>query len=158
MLSQETLNVINQNDNFKDKQLLIELTELLSTRPEAVEFLHLYGNYGELVDDLVDEPGNPKIVEEADKLSIQISQCAYWQKHQQHLWVVRWLVHNTYFDTVKWESASEEWKRRDAKALSHCGYMMLFAVILLEFGIDTLNKFSLRFREHAHLKHINDLI
>ena len=157
-LTEEILQAIIRNPNFADKELLKEVTVLLSEKPEAHEFLCLYGNYGEVMDDLVDDPGNTSDVIKADALSIQISQCSYWQKHQSYLWAVRWLIHNTYFDSVKWESAEEEWKRRDAKALSHAGYNMLFAVILIEFGIDKLNEISLRFREHAHKRHINDPI
>lgn len=158
MLTSETLSAIAKNDNFQDKQLLTDLTELLVTRIEAAEFLQLYGEYGEAVDDLVDEVVLPELVEKVDRLRIKIEQCPYWQRNFIPLHVVGQLVHNTYFDSVKWESAKDEWKRRDAKCLSHCGYMMLFAVILLEFGLEKLTEFSLRFREHAHKRHLNDPI
>lgn len=98
------------------------------------------------------------MVQQADELVQKIGNCAYWQRNQSCLWVVRWLVHNQYFDTTKWEKDEEEWKRRDAKAMSHCGYLMLFAVILIEFGVEKLNEISLRFRTHAHLRHVNDPI
>jgi len=158
MLTQETLQAIARNDNFKDKNLLTELTELFKDRTEAYEFLVLYGEYGELVDDLVDEVVLPEMVEKTARLVHAVNNHTYWIKWKHVLHIVERLIHNTYFDSVKWESANEEWKRRDAKVLSHCGYNMLFAVILIEFGEETLAKYSLRFREHAHLKHINDPI
>ena len=158
MLSQETLKEIARNPNFTDKELLVELTELFKDRPKAYEFLKLYGEHGELVDDLVDEIVTPELVEKESRLAHAVSNCEYWRTWQRELYLVSRLVHNQFFDSVKWESAQEEWKRRDAKALSHCGYNMLFSVILIEFGEETLMKFSLRFREHAHLRHINDKI
>jgi len=158
MLTQHTLLNIANNPNFADKQLLTELTELFADKPEAYEFLKLYGDYGEIVDDVIDEERNLDTIETAARLCHAVNNCAYWNKWKHCLFLVERLVHNTYFDSVKWEKSNANWKRRDAKCLSHCGYNMLFAVILLEFGEETLNKFSLRFREHAHLKHINDPI
>jgi hypothetical protein len=157
-MTAEILERISKNENFKDKSLLTDLTILLADRKEAHEFLYLYGEYGEVVDDLVDDPGNPDNVEKAARLAHVVNNCAYWNKYKQCLYLVERLIHNTYFDSVKWESADEEWKRRDAKALSHCGYNMLFAVILLEFGEEKLKELSLRFREHAHERHIHDPI
>lgn len=158
MLNEETLKNIANNPNFADKALLTELTELFKDKPEAYEFLYLYGEYGELIDDLVDEPVHPEMVEKAARFANQINNCYYWNTHKQYLWVVERLVHNSYFDSVKWENAPDLWKRVDAKCLSHSGYLMLFAVILVEFGEEKLTELSLRFREHAHLKHINDPI
>ncbi len=158
MLNEETLKAIAENPNFEDKQLLTEITELFKDKPEAIQFLHLYGEYCEVMDDLVDEVVYTEMVDKAGQLRMQIGQCPYWQMHNKHLWVVEQLIHNTYFDSVKWEDSKEEWQRRDAKALSHCAYNMLFAVILLEFGADVLNKISLRFREHAHKRHLHDTV
>lgn len=158
MLDQQVLENIQRNNNFVNKELLKEITELLKDKPDAVEFLYLYGEYGELLDDVVDESPEILRAQRVDEYVIKLNNCKYWQQHMQYLWVVRWLVHNSYFDSVKWEHSDVEWKRRDAKCLSHSGYLMLFAVILIEFGIDKLNEISLRFREHAHLKHINDPI
>ena len=158
MLTQETLQAIAKNPNFQDKQLLSDLAVLFQEKPEALEFLNLYGNYGELIDDMVDDPGNSLTVQKADELSIKICECSYWQKHQQCLWCIRWIIHNQFFDSVKLESSSELWKRRDAKVLSHAGSMMLFAVILIEFVVEKLNEISVRFREHMYDKHKDDII
>lgn len=158
MLTEDILQSISKNDNFKNKQLLCELAELFKDKPEVLEFLDIYANYGELVDDMIDDPGNNLTVQKADELSIKIGECRYWQKHQQHLWVVRWIIHNQYFDSVKLEGSSEQWKRQDAKVLSHAGSMMLFAVILIEYGIDKLNEISIKFREHMYERHKDDPI
>lgn len=144
------------NPNFADKQLLRDIAELFFEKPEAISYLHLYGQHCEIVDDNVDEEKSVERIEEQARIASDIAAHPYWQKNYYALWCVERLIHNTYFDSVKWEKSEEEWKRRDAKALSHCGYNMLFAVILIEFGADTLKNISLRFREHAHLRHLND--
>lgn len=156
MLTQETLTVIANNKEFEDKALLIEITELFSEKPEACQFIKLYGEYIELIDDLVDEIVSPMMVEKQTRLGALISSHPYWDKNKAILYLVERLIHNAYFDSVKWEDAQEEWKRRDSKCLSHSGYNMLFAVILIEFGEDKLTELSLRFREHAHKKHLKD--
>lgn len=155
MLNEETLKIIANNDNFTDKKLLTDLTVMFHDRPEAMSFLELYGNYGEMIDDLVDQD-KPVDIQKVDSLRLQLTQHPYWQKWNHCLFLVERLIHNTYFDSTKWEKSNAEWKRRDARCLSHCGYNMLFAVIIIEFGMDKLNEFSLRFREHAHLRHLND--
>jgi len=157
----ELLNVMQNLELPEIKQselVVLEVEQLLSTRPEALEFLTLYGEYCHVMDDLVDEAVTPEMVDKSGLLRMKISLCEYWKKHQRHLWVVERLIHHTYFDCVKWERSTEEWKRTHAKALSHCSYNMLFAVLLLEFGSEVLQKYSLRFREFSHLRHINDTI
>lgn len=158
MLNQETLEAIQGNTNFEDKELLKELAVLFNDRPEAVHFLKLYGDYCEIMDDIVDEEKVLLNIDRAGQLRMEISGTPYFQKHQYILWIVERLIHSTYFDSAKWEHATEEWKRRDAKCLSHCAYNMLFAVIIIEFGYDKLRELSLRFREHAHSRHLHDTI
>lgn len=157
-LSQEVLEAIANNDNFKDKELLEEISFLFKDRPEASEYLYLYGQYCEVMDDLVDESVTPDMVDRAGLLRMQIDVCPYWVANRTLLWLTERIIHHTYFDAVQWERAKEEWKRRDARVLNHCAYNMLFTVILIEFGDETLRKISLRFREHAHKRHIDDKI
>ena len=158
MQTEEILKAVARNNNFQNKQLLLKLAEMLKGRLECLEFLNLYASYGEVVDDLVDDPGNSFNVQKADELSVKIGECVYWKTHQQYLWCIRWIIHNQYFDSVKLEASTEYWKRRDAKVLSHAGSMMLFAVILIEFGIDKLNEISMEFREHMYERHKDDPI
>jgi len=138
--------------------LSTELEALFEGRQESLEFLKLYGEHCGLVDDLVDEPGNPATVEKAARLAFAVNNCAYWHKWKHCLWVVDRVIHNTYFDSVKWESAEEEWKRRDAKCMSHTAIEMIMAVILIEFGEEVVAKYSLSLREWAYNKHKDDLI
>lgn len=155
----KTLEAIANNPNFSDKQLLTELSELLSDKPEAVEYLYLYGQLCEVMDDLVDGDGCAgQLVEQAGLIRCKLSVCAYWLKNLQHLWMTERLIHHQYVDVIEWEKSDIQWHREHAKALSHCAYNMFFAVIQLEFGDEKLRELSLRFRHHAHLKHINDLI
>lgn len=158
ILTQQNIEAIANNDNFTDKELLRELCELFNHKPDACQFLHLYGEYCELMDDLVDEEKNVGSIEKAGRIRMDISLHPYWLKHCQQLAIVERLIHHQYFDMVEWEQSDEEWQRRDARALNHCAYNMLFAVILIEFGDDALKRFSLRFRNHAHSRHLMDMI
>lgn len=156
-LSEEVLEKIANNSHFEDKVLLTELTELFVGHEDASEYLYLYGEYCEVMDDLVDEPGRSEDVDRAGLLKIKLGQSKYWLKYCHILSFIERFIHHTYFDMVQWERAEEEWKRRDARALNHCSYWMLFAVILIEFGDEVLRKYSLRFREHAHKRHLQDI-
>jgi hypothetical protein len=158
MITSANIAAIANNNNFKDKELLKDLCTLFEDKKEAVQFIHLYGEYCELMDDLVDEEKNIERIEKAGRLRMDISVHPYWLKWCGQLAIVERLIHNQYFDMVIWEQADEIWKRRDARALNHCAYLMLFSIILIEFGDETLKKFSLRFRNHAHERHINDSI
>lgn len=158
ILTQENIDAIANNPSFKDKELLTDLCTLFEGKQEAIQFIHLYGEYCEIMDDLVDESKSVELIEKAGRLRMDISSHPYWLKWHGQLAIVERLIHHQYFDMVVWESAEEEWKRRDARALNHCAYNMLFSVILIEFGDETLKKFSLRFRNHAHERHLNDKI
>lgn len=157
-MDSKTLEAISGNPNWKDKQLLTELAELFKEKPEAVEYLYLFGQLCEVADDLVDgDISIPEGVEKIGLLRQQLSVCPYWTKNYQHFWMTERLVHHQYMNMVQWEHSTEEWKRRDARALSHCAYNILFGVILFEFGDQVLAKFADRIRTHAHELHLNDL-
>lgn len=146
------------NPHFASQEFWAELVNLFIDRPEAHEFVLHYGEYIENIDDLVDEPKDVERVKKVTEQAARLFNSPYWKKWGDKLYLLERITHLTYFDSVCWESADEEWKRWDAKCLSHCGYNMLFAIILIEFGEDKLRSISLRFREHAHLRHINDPI
>jgi len=146
------------NKNFTDKELLAECCKLLEHNQDAVRFILAYGEYIEHIDDLVDEEKDNNRNRKLLEYSSMVFNSNYWCKYRSQLYLLERMIHNTYFDSVTWETSTDEWKRRDAKCLSHCGYMMLFAVVLIECGEEALNGFTLRFREHAHLRHINDKI
>lgn len=157
-LRPDILEKLGNNPEFVDKSLLVEINELLHNKPDAIEFLNLCIENGEIIDDIIDEGFTPELLEKQLRLHDAVNNCNYWMQHKQYLWVIGRLIHNTYFDSVKWESSTEEWKRIEAKCMSHCGYMMLMAVILIECGEEVLNKYSLRIREHAHMKHCMDIV
>lgn len=141
---------------FPPPELVEEIARILEGKPEAIAFVIHYGNYLEMVDDLVDEPKDVELIGRTISMASDLFSCNYWQKNCAQLWLVEKLTHRTCFDSVAWENAEEGWKRRDARCLSHAGYNMLFAVIQLEAGTEALRKISLRFREQAHLKHLHD--
>lgn len=138
--------------------LLDKVNSLLADKPNACEFVNAYVQYIEVVDDLVDEEKDTANVRKCVEMSAKVFNCNYWKQYGANLILLDRVIARTYFDSAVWEKSSEEWKRRDAKCLSHSGYLMLFAVIIIEFGEDKLNEFSLEIREYAHMKHINDKI
>jgi hypothetical protein len=141
---------------FPPPELVKEIAQILEGKPEATAFVIHYGNYLEMVDDLIDEPKDVELIGRTIALASDLFSSHYWQQHCAQLWLVEKLVHRQCMDSVAWEHSPEDWKRRDARCLSHAGYNMLFAVIQLEAGTEALRKISLRFREQAHLKHLHD--
>ena len=133
-----------------------ELFELLKERKDALDFLKYYIDYCHMIDDLVDEDKNIELVRQTSKQAAIVFNCPYWKQWGANLYLVDRITHNTYFDSVVWEKSEEEWKRRDARALNHCAYNMLFAIILIEFGEAKLQEISGKYREFAHAKQLKE--
>jgi len=129
-----------------------------SGKQEAWKFLLHFTDYIEGVDDLVDEPKNIELVNKVAAKAMALYSSSYWGENKRELYLVARLIHFTYFDIVEWELSDEIWKKQHAKVLSHCGYNMLLAILLHEFGDFAYQRFSVQIREHAHLKHLNDPI
>lgn len=115
----------------------------------AFNFLCKYIEYIHCIDDCDDEAKDLKRNAKLTRLAFEVFNHDYWTKWRQSLMIVERLIHNAYRDSVIWEQESI-WKRRDAKVLNQRGYDMLFAIILIEFGEDKLEEFSLQFREYSH--------
>lgn len=134
----------------RKEELQKKLQDLFKSRLVAFEFVCLYLDYCHMVDDLVDEGKNIDLVNKTIAMASRVFNTTYWKQHGHALILVDRIIHNKYFDCVKWEHSNEEWKQSHARVLNHCGYDMLFAVILLEFGEETLNAVSMEYREFAH--------
>lgn len=145
------------NLKFIDQDLYREYEEMFKGHEEAWEYLKLSCEYYETVDDEMDEPFDEERKRKLTSLAACVYNTTYWRKYGQMLYLVDRIIHCQYFDSAMWERSDEPWKKRDSKALSHAAVNMVFAVILLEFGQDTLDKFSLKFREHAHKLHLKDI-
>ena len=142
----------------KYEAVLKRCFDLLVDNQEAYNFVIAYGEYVEIIDDMVDEEKNTELVAKFTSLATLLFSSNYWQKNGQQLILVEGLIHVMYFATVQWENAIEPWKRRDAKAMSHVGYYMLFAILLLETRDTKLvEEIALEFMECAHLHHFEDM-
>lgn len=138
--------------------LMKDLNEILFDKPECFAFVCAYSDYVECIDDLVDEPHNIELIDKTTFLAEQLFSSNYWLKNCNQLHIVEQLIHIIYFNSVAWENSAESWKQRDAKALSHCAYYMLFAILLLETKDTKLvQKISLQFMERSHLLHFEDM-
>jgi hypothetical protein len=133
-------------------QLEQDMCFMFREKPVAFDWLTKYLEYVQVVDDCVDEPKDSNSVRDLTKLASLVFNHNYWVQYRANLLLLERITHCTYFDAVIWEQANEEWKRRDARVLTHCGLNMLYAVILIEFGEDKLAEVSLKHREFAHLK------
>ncbi len=137
-------------------ELVKKIHEMLQHNPQAVDHVVAYGQLMELGDDLVDEPKNIELIQEFTSLSSRVFSSDYWHQNKQVFLMIELLNNLTFFDTVKWEKSEEEWKRQDARCLNHCGYNMLFAVLIIECGFEATKKVSLEFRESAHRGQLDD--
>jgi len=134
------------------------LNFLFKDNLEAKEFLLLYAQHCELIDDLVDEEKSPEIIRKAFLIAGKVFNCNYWLKWRHCLFLVDRLIHNTYFDSVLWETSPEEWRRQHAKVYSHAAINMTLSVILIEFGDEKLKELSPKLREICYEVHKNDKI
>jgi hypothetical protein len=134
------------------------LLKIQAERPEAFEFLVLFGQHCAAIDDIVDEEKDSALVKQSVLYSTRMYNCNYWRKWGHTLVLLERVIVNSYFDSVKWEKAEEEWKRQVAKVHSHDGMLMTFAVILIEYGDEALAEVSLAWREQAYELHKHDKI
>lgn len=134
---------------MKQYPLQEEIIEMFKDKQEALSFLSKYVLYIHAVDDCIDE--GIQHVKNTTQLAFEVFNHSYWLKWRQSFALVERLIHNAYFDSLKWEKSGEKWKERDAKVLNQRGYDMLFAIILIEFGEEKLSEFSYKFREFSHL-------
>ena len=137
------------------KEIEITFSMLLSS--EAKQFLSNYVNYLELIDDAIDND-DPTLVDIITEKALKLFSSNYWTKNSIYLRLIEQITHVLYFNSVAWENSPVAWKRRDAKALSHCGYLMPIAIFLHETGNMTLAKdIALKLMERSHLGHMEDL-
>lgn len=140
------------------EELLTEIESILAKNQEAARFVVAYGEYIEMIDDCVDEPKDVELLNKMTATAQLLFSSNYWRRNADYLGLIEQTIHTVYFNVVEWEQSDEAWKRRDAKALSHVGYFMLFAILLLETRDPKLvQRLSLKFMERAHLMHIQDL-
>lgn len=145
------------NPNFINQELYNKYVNMFVGHEEAWDFLKLSNAYFEIVDDLIDEPKDDDRNKRLTALAGLFYNHSYWIKHRTTLWIVERLIRCQYLDSVTWEHSNEEWKKRDAKALSHASTNLVFAVVLIEFGQDVLDNFSSDFRANAHQLHLKDI-
>lgn len=135
------------------KEAYQEIYDLIGHNNEACKFVLMYGDYVEMIDDIVDEPKNPALILKAFNHAMALFSLPFWIQNHQALILVDCLINNEYADSLEWEKSEEGFKQADAKVMSHCGYNMMFAVVLLVSGYEGLRKISAKFRQWAHLKH-----
>lgn len=124
---------------------------------DAQIFIINYVDYIELIDDLVDKD-EKILVDKITERSLKLFSCNYWHKNSQYLRLIEQITHIIYFNSVNWENSNIAWKRREAKAMSHFGYLMPLAIFLFETNnYELTSKLALQLQERSHLTHMEDL-
>lgn len=126
--------------------------------PKIGRFVRSYGEYVEVIDDLVDEPKDVVMIQKMTSLAVVLFSSDYWRERGSMLRLVEQTINLTYFVSVKWETSNDAYLRRDARALNHCGYNMLFAVLILECGAEAAQSVAAEFMESCHSHHKDDAI
>ena len=119
---------------------------------QARDFLLKHGQYVELFDDIIDikDDKDTERLMLFSRLAIEVQNHPYYVKYRENLLPILLLENLTYYDAVKWEQSNSEWKRRDARVLSHFSINVLYAVLIIEVGFDNALAVSNTIREHLH--------
>jgi hypothetical protein len=125
---------------------------------DCIKFILAYGAMIELYDDYVDKDKGEISIHTIKNALVDLFSSEYWRKNQPYLYITEKLIHLTFADVVKWEESNITWKREHAKVLSHCGYNMLYGIIILELGIEEAMRFSEEHRTTCHELHNGDVI
>lgn len=141
-----------------DEQIEAAIQKLFDERPIASEFVKYFSDYCSLIDDQVDEDKSVNRTQEIATAASRMFNCAYWKQYGPNLVLIERVISIIYFDSVKWEKSTEQWKRQFAKVNSHCAAYMLYAVILIEYGEEKLKEVSLSFMEQAYNRHKEDVV
>lgn len=142
-----------------NEKLMQQICELLAPYPEAIMFVVEYRNYIHMIDDIIDfeiRP-SPEMILKAFAKASEVFSTPFWLKYGNLLCMVERMINNTYADSVEWENTEAPmWKASDAGVLRHAGIDMFFAVVDLMCGRDKLREISAKFREQAHLMHMDE--
>jgi len=126
-----------------------QLKKLLKSKPEASEYLLLFAQYCDLLDDQIDEEKNDERTRRISELAAKIFNCSYWQTYSKNLYLLERTINNCYFDSLRWKCPY-------GQLLASCGIQMIVAVLIIEFGEEVANEWSLKIREIYYNKHKND--
>lgn len=145
--------------HYHNQALTDKVLKLFEGKDQKIgRFVRAYGEYVEVIDDLVDEPKDIALIQKMTSLATALFSSDYWRERGHMLRLVEQTINLTYFVSVKWETSGDSYLRREARALSHCGYNMLFAVLILECGAEAAQSIAAEFMESCHNHHKDDPI
>jgi hypothetical protein len=131
-----------------------EIKEILALNPDAQIFSLLYSYYIHKIDDLIDEPKDPKLVLEVAYIASILFTNPFFVRNSQYLLGVDHQINDIYANTIEWEN--EDKRRELANTHRHAGLMMLHAVIMLVGGREQLRKISKLKWEECFDRHNGD--
>ncbi len=137
--------------------LMLEIKTAIGDKQDCADFLVAYGHYVELYDDFIDRDKEVITIHDVHAAATNLYSLPYWRANAHRLYALEKAIHCIFRTSVLWEDSSEEWKIRDAKALSHIGYAMLIGVLSLE-NPSSLNSIAPKLMEHCHKAHLGDIV
>lgn len=142
-----------------EKELMDDIAKMFEQHPEVSAFLKLHNTYVHAVDDLEDKAKdvNPLYVAE---LAMLYYNHPIYVKNREALYLVSYLNHNSYRDSVAWEKNNFDdggMRLEAAKTLRHASIDMFFALVLLYCGPLELARISPRLRAYTLEKHRDDI-
>lgn len=137
------------SDTFS-KEISDRLQQLLPA--EALKFVYLFGEYAQLLDDIIDEEEfrNAERQMKLQYLALQLYSSDFYNTHRGMLYPTLLQIHNTYNDSLCWEGSAEEWKRTFSDVLRCCGNEMIFSLVHAYAGYDAMREISLKIREDSY--------
>ena len=131
---------------------------LLGHNPEAIDFIKLHNEFVHAADDVVDEHDLPRMTKcRSFLLAWKYYNHPYFLKNaDKGLRMVSLLNHIDYENSVKWEISGDPEQLKAASILRHTSISILFAVLIIECGVDVANEVASDFREHTLEAHKDD--
>jgi len=144
-----------------------EYLDLLDGNDAAKIFAIKYAQYIHAVDDFIDRDQpcdkerphrdlNSQLLD-ITNMARDVFSCRFYQENIGVLYQIDVLVATQYRDSLKWEHATEEWKRQASRFLSLCGELMIFTILGLVRGTCVLQENSMKFRDSIWSNQIKDL-
>lgn len=141
---------------MSNEDLYKMINDLFAPYPEVLALLELHNKYVHAVDAEVDKDNDAVGPLETAALALAYYTHPVYVKHADQLRLLSYLHHNTYADSVAWETSIIDWQIKAAATLRHQSLDMFYAMVLIYLGPDKLKSISLPMRKYTFLKHLND--
>lgn len=127
---------------FDEHHLYGEIEQkIAAVNEDAVRFLRAYNIYCGRIDDIIDEElyrNDPEFILETFVLGTELTSGNFYSYYRQLLLPQIHVITSIYADSIKLERSGNPNKERVADTLRHCGLNMLFFVMSIVLGYESL--------------------